>query len=251
MTLAVVCFAVGVLLGFIGAGGAGVMVSLLTIAFGLPIHQAVGTALAAMLVVSISGSLSHYREGNINVRAGAIVGIAGMLGAFGGAEIGQSIPEHVLQPAAGFALWFLAFLVWARTRFAHAIATGQDPGQPVHSRMQIGGAVGLGITGGLASAFFGVGMAPFIQVGMLTVLRLSLTRTIGTTMLALTFISLSGSVALAQHGDVSLPHLVGATIGMTGGSFIGAKWTRRAPLSLLRFAIVATPFLAGSLLIFA
>lgn len=226
------------------------MVSLLTIAFGLPIHQAVGTALAAMLFVSMSGSVSHYREGNINVRAGAIVGIAGMIGAFAGADVGQSIPEHILQPAAGFALWFLALLVWLRTRFATSIATGQDPGQPVHTRVQLGGAIGLGMTGGLASAFFGVGMAPFIQVGMLTVLRLSLTRTIGTTMLALTFISLSGSVALARHGEVSLPHLIGATIGMTAGSYLGAKWTQRAPVSLLRFAIVATPFLAGSLLIF-
>ncbi len=225
------------------------MVSLLTIAFDLPIHQAVGTALAAMLVVSISGSVSHYREGNINVRAGAIVGISGMLGAFAGADIGQSIPEHILQPAAGFALWFLALLVWLRTRFAHVTKAGQDPGHQVHTRAQIGGAVGLGMTGGLASAFFGIGMAPFIQVGMLTVLRLSLTRTIGTTMLALTFISLSGSVALARHGDVSLPHLIGATIGMTAGSYLGAKWTRRAPLPLLRFAIVATPFLAGTLLI--
>jgi uncharacterized membrane protein YfcA len=225
------------------------MVSLLTIAFGLPIHQAVGTALAAMLFVSVSGSMSHYREGNINVRVGMIVGVAGMIGAFAGADVGQSIPEHILQPAAGFALWFLALLVWLRTRFAHSIATGQDPTRPVHTRLQLGGAVGLGMTGGLASAFFGVGMAPFIQVGMLTMLRLSLTRTIGTTMLALTFISLSGSVALARHGDVSLPHLIGATIGMTAGSYLGAKWTRRAPVSLLRFAIVATPFLAGSLLI--
>lgn len=239
----------GALLGFIGAGGAGVTVSLLTIAFRLPIHQAVGTALAAMVFVSMAGSISHYREGNINVRAGAIVGIAGMAGAFAGADIGQSIPEHILQPAAGFALWFLALLVWLRTRFARAIATGDDPGQPVHTRAQLGGAVGLGITGGLASAFFGVGMAPFIQVGMLTILRLSLTRTIGTTMFALTFISLSGSLALARHGDVSVPHLIGATIGMTAGSYLGAKWTQRAPLPVLRFAVVATPFLAGSLLI--
>src|SRR3990170_4535585 len=151
-----------------------------------------------MMVVSISGAISHYREGNINVPAGVTVGLFGAVGAVAGADIGQNIPEHILKPAAGFALWFLAFL--------------------------------------------GVGMAPFIQLGLLTVFRLSLVKTIGTTMLALIFISTSGSVALARHGDVSLEHLVGATIGMTAGSFIGAKWTRKAPVNVLRVAIVLTPF---------
>lgn len=244
------CFGIGALLGFIGAGGAGVMVSLLTIGFELPIHQAVGTALASMLVVATAGTISHFREGNINVAAGVTVGLFGMAGAALGADIGQGIPEHILQPAAGFALWFLAFLVWFRTRVAGRIASGHDPAAPVHTRLQIAGAAGLGVSGGVASAFFGVGMAPFIQLGLLTVFRLSLVRTIGTTMLALMFISLSGSAALARHGDVSYEHLLGVTIGMTVGSYVGAKFTRRASVSLLRAAIVMTPFLAGTLLIF-
>jgi len=226
------------------------MVAVLTLGFGLTIHQAVGTALASMLVVAISGTISHYREGNINVPAGIAVGVFGMVGAVLGADIGQDIPEHILQPAAGFALWFLAFLMWLRTRMVGRFPAGHDPSEPARTPAQMGGAAVLGVSGGMASAFFGVGMAPFIQLGMLTVFRLSLVRTVGTTMLALIFISLSGSVALARHGDVSPEHLVGATIGMTVGSYVGAKFTRRAPASVLRVAIVATPFVAGTLLVF-
>lgn len=225
------------------------MVSLLTIGFGLDIHQAVGTALASMLVVSISGTISHYREGNINTMAGVTVGLFGMVGAVLGANVGQSIPEHVLQLMAGLALWFLAFLVWLRTRLIGKGTLVQDHPEAVPTRKVLGGAGVLGLSGGVASAFFGVGMAPFIQLGMLTVFRLSLARTIGTTMLALVFISLSGSLALAQHGDVSFKHLIGVTIGMMAGSFVGAKFTRRAPARVLRFALVATPFLAGTLLV--
>jgi uncharacterized membrane protein YfcA len=227
------------------------MVSLLTIGFGLDIHQAVGTALASMLVVAVSGTISHYREGNINIPAGVTVGLFGAIGAVAGADFSQSIPDHILQPAAGFALWFLAFLVWFRTRLAKRFQSGLDPSEPVQTRSMYAGAAGLGLTGGLASAFFGVGMTPLIQLGMLTVFRLSLVRTIGTTMLTLIFISLSGSAALARHGDVSFEHLVGVTIGMTAGSYVGAKWTRRAPVEVLRVAIVITPFVAGTLLILA
>lgn len=226
------------------------MVSLLTIAFDLPIHQAVGTALASMLVVSISGAISHYREGNINIAAGLTVGACGMVGAVLGANVGQSIPENVLQLMAGLALWFLAFLVWLRTRLARSGHLGIDTGEPPPTPRMLVGAGTLGLTGGVASAFFGVGMAPFIQLGMLSVFRLSLVRTIGTSMLALVFISLSGSIALARHGDVSFEHLVGVTIGMIAGSYVGAKFTRRAPVPLLRIAIVATPFIAGTLLVF-
>lgn len=244
-------FVVGMLIGFIGAGGAGVMVSLLTIMFDLPIHQAVGTALAAMLFTTISGSISHFREGNVSIAPGVVIGVAGMTGAVFGADIGQNIPEEVLQPMAGLALWFLAFLVWLRTRLRgrlNEIAEDAtlDPLVPA----QYAGGASVGVLGGMASAFFGVGMAPFVQLGMLTVMRLPLAKSIGTTMLALSFISLSGSVALARHGDVSVVHLVGVTIGMTTGSYVGAKFTRRAPADLLRTAIVATPFLGGVLLLF-
>lgn len=225
------------------------MVSLLTIGFGLDIHQAVGTALASMLVVSISGTISHYREGNINTLAGVTVGLFGAVGAVAGANIGQNIPEHVLQYMAGFALWFLAFLVWLRMHLARRGSLTLDTPEAAPTRKVLVGAGALGLSGGVASAFFGVGMAPFIQLGMLTVFRLTLARTVGSTMLALMFISFSGSLALAQHGDVSGKHLVGVTIGMMAGSYVGAKYTRRAPAAVLKFALVATPFLAGTMLV--
>ena len=242
-------FAVGVVIGFIGAGGAGVMVSILTLVFDLPIHTAVGTALGAMVFTTISGSISHFREGNVVVKPGVILGLGGMLGAILGADLSQLVPEHILQPAAGGALLFLAFLVWLRMRLGARIGEPADL-ETYHIKVGQGGiGAGVGMMGGVASAFFGVGMAPFIQLALMTVMRLPLLQAVGTTMLALCFISASGSLALASHGDLSLVHMIGVTVGMTAGSYVGAKFTRRAPTSLLRFAVVATPFLGGITLI--
>lgn len=225
------------------------MLALLSLGFGLSIHESVGTSLAAMVFVTISGAISHYRETNVALKAGLFVGITGMAGAILGADLGQAVPEELLQALAGFALWFLAALMWIRTRIrqpANQVEEGEDPvGTPARKL----GAAALGLSGGTASAFFGVGMAPFLQLGLMMILGLPLRKTVGTTMLALIFISLSGSLALASHGQVSVPHLIGATIGMTAGSYVGAKLTRRAPLRVLRAAIVLTPFIAGTLLI--
>lgn len=225
------------------------MLALLTIGFGLSIHEAVGTSLAAMVFVTISGAISHYRETNVSMKAGLVVGLTGMLGAVLGADLGQAVPEATLETMAGLALWFLAALMWVRTRIRqpmNEIAANEDP---IATRARLFGAMALGLSGGVASAFFGVGMAPFLQLGLLVILGLPLRMTVGTTMLALIFISLSGSAALASHGQVSVPHLVGATVGMTAGSYVGAKLTRRAPLRVLRAAIVLTPFIAGTMLI--
>lgn len=242
-------FGVGVIIGFIGAGGAGVMVSILTLAFGLPIHTAVGTALGAMVFTTVSGSISHFREGNVVLKPGVILGLGGMVGAIIGADLSQLVPESALETAAGLALLFLAFLVWLRMKLGTRIGEPADLETYSVAPVQGGVGAGVGMLGGAASAFFGVGMAPFIQLALMTVMRLPLLRSIGTTMLALCFISASGSISLASHGDLSLVHMVGVTVGMTAGSYVGAKFTRRAPIGLLRFAVVATPFLGGMALI--
>ncbi|GIW04153.1 MAG: UPF0721 transmembrane protein YdhB [Thermomicrobiales bacterium] len=226
------------------------LVALLTSLFHLPIHEAIGTSLAAMWFVTVAGAVSHFREGNIAPRIGFIVGLAGMVGAIAGARFGQDISPEILKPAAGLALWFLALLVWLRTRITPGAIAAQDEAVPPATLPTVLAGLGIGFSGGAAAAFFGVGMAPFLQLGLLTALRLPLRHAVGTTMLTLVFISASGTLVLARHGDVSLPHLAGAIVGLCGGSFLGARFTRRAPRSVLRVAVVLVPVLAGSLLLF-
>jgi uncharacterized membrane protein YfcA len=253
--LAAATFLIGLLIGFVGAGGAGVAVAILTTAFDLPAHTAIGTAIVAMFFVTVSGAISHLREGNVAQRLGLVVGLSGALGAVLGADTSQAVDDQTLALAAGFALWGLAGLMWLRTRLTGALPTPHElawPGEsaPARSPREWIAGIGLGATGGAAAAFFGVGMAPFLQLGLLTVHHLPLRQTVGTTMLVLVFISASGGAALARHGDVSLPHLIGLTIGLASGAYIGARFTRRAPRRLLRSAVVVIPFVAGAMLLF-
>lgn len=249
--LAAVTFIIGLIVGFIGAGGAGIAVAILTTLFELPVHTAIGTAIAAMLFVTFSGALSHYREGNVAYRLGLVVGLAGAAGAVLGADTSQLVPEQILGIGAGLALWCLALLVWARTRLTGIARVEQVwAGETSRPPREWVSGVGLGAVGGAAAAFFGVGMAPFLQLGFLVLHRLPLRQTIGTTMLALVFISAAGSIAMARHGDVSLPHLIGLTLGLASGAFIGARFTRRVPRQVLRVAVVAVPVVAGAMLLF-
>jgi uncharacterized membrane protein YfcA len=241
--------AVGVVLGFIGAGGAGVLVALLTTAFGLNIHTAIGTALAAMCFLTISGAISHAREGNVAPRVAIIVGLSGMIGAAVGAQFSTGIPEDILQIIAGLALWVLAFLVWLRSRL-HPVDGAGDPKLVGRDRRDAAASMGIGVTGGVASAFFGIGMTPYIQLGLLTALKLPLRITIGTTMTALVFISAGGATSLAESGNISVKHLIGSVIGLSIGSFFGARLTRRLSPGILRRTITFVPVVAGAMLLF-
>jgi uncharacterized membrane protein YfcA len=75
--LAVVTFLIGLLIGFVGAGGAGAAVAMLKTGFDLPAHTAIGTAIAAMFFVTISGAISHLPEVNIASQLGLVVGSSG------------------------------------------------------------------------------------------------------------------------------------------------------------------------------
>lgn len=249
--LVLATFAIGIVLGFIGAGGAGILLGLLAGVFDLPIDQAIGTALAAMCVVTISGAVSHYREGNVALRIGLVTGCAGVLGGVVGATVSQGVAENTLRLASGLALWGLAVLVWIRTRLVRTSVVDQvGTVDPVSLKREVCTSIGLGSTGGVAAGFLGVGMAPYLQLGFLSPHRLSLRQTVGTTMWSLVFISASAATVLAGHGDVSGAHLVGSVVGLSGGTFLGAKLTLRMPVRILRMAIIVVPVTAGAMVIF-
>ena len=54
--------------------GAGFIIAILTLVFHIPIHVALATSLTAMAFTTLSGVISHYREGNVVLTIGGIVG---------------------------------------------------------------------------------------------------------------------------------------------------------------------------------
>lgn len=105
---------VGGLSGLIGIGGGVVLVPLLVFVFGFSQHAAQGTSLAALIPTSIVGAVTHQRQGNLDVRAGLVMGIAGMAGAAVGAVAAQHLHAQVLERLFGVLLLFAAYRLWRR-----------------------------------------------------------------------------------------------------------------------------------------
>ncbi|WP_168123210.1 sulfite exporter TauE/SafE family protein [Paenibacillus sp. HB172176] len=241
-------FAIGLLLGFVGAGGSGFIIAILTTVFGYGIHVVLGTALLAMLLSSISGAVSHYREGNVQRGAGLAAGIAGGAGAWTGSLISVHVPEGNLSWLTATMLILSGLALWLRMSMAARSKSGSIRAPFADGTGFWAAAIGIGLVTGVMSGIFGIGSTPFIQIGLMALLGLSMTRAAGTTMMIIVPIALGGGMGFLGLGLVDLPLLVQVAGSIMLGSYVGAKFTKRAPVRFLKAAMVIVPITGGIIL---
>ena len=86
----------GVLAGMFGVGGGILFVPTLTWV-GLTQLHAEATSLLAIIPTVLVGVWRQQRYGNVQWKAAAVIGIASIGAAVGGAQLAVSLPEHVLR----------------------------------------------------------------------------------------------------------------------------------------------------------
>lgn len=195
MLLFVTMILIGMLIGFTGAGGAGTVIAVLTSLFGIPVHTALGTSLASMIFTSLSGTVSHFKSHNVVLKIGAITGSFGAIGSFIGAQIAGYIDENTLKYFTGAMMTFSALLLWRRLFMSKPKTTMKSTSKQAYknSNLITKGAF-LGIITGCLSGLLGIGAAPFIQIGLLTIFGLSAKKAVGTTMLVILPIAFVGGL---------------------------------------------------------
>lgn len=234
--------ALGAVIGFVGAGGAGVTIALLTVGFGVPIHTALGVALAAMVFTMISGTISHFRQNEVLVKTGAIIGLGGVVGAWLGASVSNVMAGSILTKMTALMLLSSAILLyikvyrgdWLKRHFPvrETALTGR--------KLWIYG-IFAGVCNGFLSGAFGIGAAAFIQLTLMVVFGVPLLQTIGTCMMIVLPISASGGLGYLFNGHLDFSIFVQTLLGLMIGAWFGAKGTHLAPLPVLKFFIVALP----------
>jgi uncharacterized protein len=78
---------IGISLGLLGGGGSVLTLPILVYVMGIPPKSAIAMTLVIVGIVSIIGSIPHWRQGNVNLKKVLLFGQASMLGAFGGANL--------------------------------------------------------------------------------------------------------------------------------------------------------------------
>ena len=96
----------GVLSGLLGIGGGAIMIPAMTLLMGLSQHLAQGTSLLVIIPTAISGSITHFRMGNIRLETARWLSVGGVVGAIAGASLALASPDQVLRLLFGGYLTF-------------------------------------------------------------------------------------------------------------------------------------------------
>ena len=167
---------VGLSLGFTGGGGSIFAVPLLVYGLGLDFRSAVALSLAVVGLTAAYGAAIQAREGNVLWRAGAVLGLGGILSAPLGARIGTQMPERLSL------LLFAALMAFIGLQMLRRKDAGLDGvplswmrcqreagEKPRFSFSCAGKILGAGALSGLLSGIFGVGGGFLIVPALLIV----------------------------------------------------------------------------------
>jgi uncharacterized protein len=111
----------GVLSGLLGIGGGAIMVPAMTLLMGLSQHAAQGTSLLVIIPTALSGSMAHFRMGNIRMQTAAWLSVGGIAGAVAGASLALASPDQILRLLFGTYLTFtgIRMLQTPKTEVTH------------------------------------------------------------------------------------------------------------------------------------
>ena len=195
----------GGMIGFLGAGGAGVPITLLTVGFGVPVQMALAVALASMTFTMISGTISHYLEQEVEVKPGMIIGGSGIFGSIAGASVSNLMPADILSVMTAVMLMVSGFILYIRLYHDGWLSRHFPVRQTLLTgcKLYLYGAI-TGLIVGFLSSAFGIGAAAFIQIALMVVFGISLLRAIGTCMMIVLPISAAGGLSYLFNGRLDV-----------------------------------------------
>jgi uncharacterized membrane protein YfcA len=249
-------FVSGVLSGMFGIGGGIVSTPAIRLLLDAPALVAVGTPLVAILPSAITGSRAYMKRGLADVRSGVILGIAGSATAILGAWLASLVGgQLVLILTAALILYVAVDMVLqivrppriglAAAEEADAASPPSPTSSPPNTHPRMLRLVALGAMTGLYSGFLGLG-GGFVLVPMLSRwLRFPLKTAIGTSLTALSILSVPGIITHAALGHVDWLMAAGLTVGVVPGAFVGARITLGASDRSVRIAFASMLALVG------
>lgn len=234
---------VGLSLGLTGGGGAIFAVPMLVYGLGMATREAVGVSLISVGITSLVGFVGRWRSGQVEVRTGLLFAVAGMIGAPLGSWLAGQIPEVVLLTLFALLMVTVAYRMWikatavAQEAMVCSVVSSEDDG-PSCQRDADGNLwltshcarllLAVGVLTGVLSGLFGVGGGFVIVPALITFSGMAIHRAVGTSLMVITLLSVSGVMFHVVSGRTIPPEVtalfaVGGVMGMLLGTTISHR----------------------------
>jgi uncharacterized membrane protein YfcA len=259
----------GFLGGLLGVGGGVIVVPILVLVFDLETRLAVGTSLVMIIFTALSATLAYSRQKRIDWKVGIMAAVATVPGASIGAYATKFFSSKSLAIIFGVALFFIAGIMLRRTlhqrtshKKAHSAATTQIPNRGVWHRKlvdsmgkvfeydsRIYSGLLLLFLGGLASGFLGIGGGLIVVPILSAIVGLPMHIAVATSMLTMTFTSISGVSTHIMLGNVRIEYAIPLVIGILLGAQLGARTAKGLKSASLERVFAVVVLVIGIVLI--
>ncbi|HBY60700.1 MAG TPA: sulfite exporter TauE/SafE family protein [Solibacterales bacterium] len=220
--------AVGISLGFLGAGGSAITVPVLVYILGFEPRQAIGASLAIVGATSAWGALLNFRNHTLNLRVGIVFGLTGIAASWAGSKLTYMCPPALLMVLFASLLLVVGSLMYFRNPRA-------EPAAP--RPLCLWKCAAAGAVVGLLTGFLGVGGGFLIVPALLWFGGLPVKQSIATSLMV---IAMNAAAGLAGHlgrmESVNYPLLGELVLAALAGMIVGSVLLRRTSPGNLRKA---------------
>lgn len=240
MNLEAAMFLIGVFAGtfgsMLGVGGGFIIVPLMVLILGFPMHEAVGISLASIVATSLSASIVYARENLIDFKLGLLLEIFTVAGAVIGSYTAFLLDESILKIIFGVVLMYVSYRMIVERKI-----TERQKTRVSKSRFLAGFLAST--VAGVASGMLGIGGGT-IKVPILVLILGVPTRTaIATSVFMIGVTASSASFTYQARGFIE-PILVGfVIIGIFIGAQLGSRLSLRVKALTLKLAFGIMLFL--------
>lgn len=248
LILGIVGFAAGTLGSIVGLGGGILIIPVLAVYMGVPMHHAIGVSLMAVIATSTATSSVNVERGVTDIRLGMTLELATTLGAIGAAVIAGYVHRTTL------AILFTCFLLYTglsllkrawQGRFQKA--ESKIPPYDIHN-----------YPAGMGAAFFAGGMSGLLGIGggavkvpvMYLFMRVPLRVATATSNFMIGVTASASAFIYWGRGDVVLSLAAPIIVGVFAGSLTGARLAPKLRTSyVLGILIFVTLYLASQMIL--
>ena len=247
----------------LGLGGGILIVPLLTLGFGLPLREAVGVSLVAVIVTSTAAASVYLERHVANLRLGMTLELFTAIGALVGGLVAFPLSDQVLAGLFTVLLVYTAFTMARRREpepprrsrprwrslaedslaedrppdvptAPHGTARPQPPETPPYAIRNLGPGIVGSLFAGLVSALLGVG-GGLVKVPLMNlVMGVPLRVATATSNLMIGITASASAIIYLLRGGID-PYVAGPTaVGVFLGASLGSRTAHRVDVRVLR-----------------
>lgn len=246
----------GVLAGLLGIGGGVILVPLLTTAFHIPIHHAIGVSLMTIIATSSMAAAYHLERDSIDIRWGIILASPAVVGAAAGGLLAGRFSQRALALLFASLMVVMSLVMVRRLRrgersivpvsppaSAEASDVDETAGTPIACQeLRLLAALGILLLAGHLSGLLGIGGGVITVPTLRLLCRVPLRVAVATAHLMLGVTASSAALVYQARGEIPFLLTAATVLGALTGSPLGARLTTKVRSRWIDGVFVALTF---------